>query len=91
MQIMGYLKSLIDRATSLSSVRFCLVFSFLFVTMTPFVVWATVCIVNAKMEDLPAGVITFGLGVLGIITSGKVIEKVQENKNVDINSTTTQK
>ena len=88
---MGYLKSLIDRATSLSSVRFCLVFSFLFVTMTPFVVWATVCIVNAKMEDLPAGVITFGLGVLGIITSGKVIEKVQENKNVDINPTTTQK
>ena len=88
---MDYLKSLIDRATSLSSVRFCLVFSFLFVTMTPFVVWATVCIVNAKMEDLPAGVITFGLGVLGIITSGKVIEKVQENKNVDINSTTTQK
>ncbi len=88
---MDYLKSLIDRATSLSSIRFCLVFSFLFVTMTPFVVWATVCIVNAKMEDLPAGVITFGLGVLGIITSGKVIEKVQENKNVDINSTTTQK
>ena len=88
---MDYLKSLIDRATSLSSVRFCLVFSFLFVTMTPFVVWATVCIVNQKMEDLPAGVITFGLGVLGIITSGKVIEKVQENKNVDINSTTTQK
>ena len=80
---MGYLKSLIDRATSLSSVRFCLVFSFLFVTIMPFAVWASVCIVNAKMEDLPAGVITFGLGVLGIITSGKVIEKVQENKNVD--------
>ena len=88
---MDYLKSLIDKATSSSSIRFCLVFSFLFVTITPFVVWATVCIVNQKMEDLPAGVITFGLGVLGIITSGKVIEKVQEQKNVDCNSDVSKK
>ena len=88
---MDYLKSLIDKATSASSIRFCLVFSFLFVTMTPFGVWATVCIYNSKMEDLPAGVLTFGLGVLGIITSGKVIEKVQENKNVDSSISTTQK
>jgi len=88
---MGYLKSLIDRATSLSSVRFCLVFSFLFVTICPFAVWAFVCIANAKIEDLPAGVITFGLGVLGIITSGKVIEKVKETKNDCGNTDTTQK
>ena len=59
--------------------------------MTPFIVWATICIYNSKMEDLPAGVITFGLGVLGIITSGKVIEKVQESKNVDNSSIATQK
>jgi len=78
---MDYLKSLIDRATSLSSIRFCLVFSFLFVTITPFSVWAFVCIWNRAISDLPGGIITFSLGVLGIITTGKVTEKINEVKN----------
>jgi len=78
---MDYLKSLIDRATSLSSVRFCLVFSFLFVTITPFSVWAFVCIWNRAISDLPGGIITFALGVLGIITTGKAAEKISEGKS----------
>jgi hypothetical protein len=51
------------------------------VTLTPFIVWGVVCIHNNKLEDLPAGIVTFGLGVLGIITTGKVFEKKEENKN----------
>jgi len=88
---MSFFKSLIDKAASLSSVRFCLVFSFLFVTITPFVVWAIVCVRNSKIEDLPAGIITFGLGVLGIITTGKVKEKINEGKNANSDTSTTQK
>ena len=88
---MDYLKSLIDKATSSSSIRFCLVFSFLFVTICPFAVWAFVCIANAKIEDLPAGIITFGLGILGIITSGKVVEKVKEQSNADCGSDVSKK
>lgn len=78
---MSFLKELMDKAASLSSIRFCLIFSFLFVTITPFIVWAVVCVRNSKIEDLPAGIITFGLGVLGIITTGKVTEKINEVKN----------
>ncbi|MFA5158603.1 MAG: hypothetical protein WC451_05475 [Patescibacteria group bacterium] len=78
---MNYLIDLINKKSESSSIRFCLVFSFLFVTLTPFIVWGVVCIHNNKLEDLPAGIVTFGLGVLGIITTGKVFEKKEENKN----------
>lgn len=78
---MNYLIDLINKKSESSSIRFCLVFSFLFVTLTPFIVWGVVCIQTGKLEDLPAGIVTFGLGVLGIITTGKVFEKKEENKN----------
>ena len=77
---MGFFKNLVDRSTSLSSVRFCLVFSFLFVTVTPFCVWAFVCIYNRSIIDIPSGVIAFSSLVLGIITTGKATEKIAENK-----------
>lgn len=78
---MGFFKDLIDRKTSLSSVRFCLVFSFLFVTITPFAVWSFVCVWNRAITDIPAGVITFASLILGIITTGKVSESISEDKN----------
>jgi hypothetical protein len=76
---MGFFKDLIDRKSTLSSVRFCMVFSFLFVTITPFIVWASVCIYTWKIEDIPSGVITFASVILGIITTGKATEKISEN------------
>jgi len=78
---MSFFNDLISRAKPLSSTRFCLVFSFLFVTILPFSVWAFVCIYNRAISDLPGGIITFALGVLGIITTGKATEKISEGKS----------
>jgi hypothetical protein len=78
---MQFFTNLINKRTTSSSIRFCLIFSFLFVTVTPFLVWGAVCLMNSKIEDLPAGIITFSLGVLGIITTGKIFEKKEESKN----------
>jgi len=83
--MMGFFKDLIDRKTTLSSVRFCLVFSFLFVTVTPFIVWSFICIWNRSLFDIPAGVITFSSLVLGIITTGKATEKIADNKKEESN------
>jgi uncharacterized membrane protein YjfL (UPF0719 family) len=77
---MSFFNDLISRAKPLSSTRFCLVFSFLFVTITPFSVWAFICICNRALSDLPTGIITFSGLVLGIITSGKAVEKISEGK-----------
>jgi len=89
---MSFFNDLISRAKPLSSTRFCLVFSFLFVTITPFPVWAFVCIWNRNLSDIPAGVVTFSLGILGIIVSGKAFEKFSEvNKNVANTTVDTQK
>jgi hypothetical protein len=51
------------------------------VTILPFSVWAFVCIYNRALSDLPTGIITFSGLVLGIITSGKAVEKISEGKN----------
>jgi hypothetical protein len=89
---MSFFNDLISRAKPLSSTRFCLVFSFLFVTITPFSVWAFICIYNRALSDLPTGIITFSGLVLGIITSGKAAEKISEvNKNVANTTVDTQK
>ena len=89
---MSFFNDLISRAKPLSSTRFCLVFSFLFVTITPFSVWAFICIYNRALSDLPTGIITFSGLVLGIITSGKAVEKISEGKKDVVDTTiTTQK
>jgi hypothetical protein len=89
---MSFFNDLISRAKPLSSTRFCLVFSFLFVTVTPFSVWAFICIYNRALSDLPTGIITFSGLVLGIITSGKAVEKISEGKKDVVDTTiTTQK
>ena len=84
---MSFFNDLISRAKPLSSIRFCLVFSFLFVTITPFSVWAFVCIWNRALSDLPTGIITFSGLVLGIITSGKAVEKISEGKKDVVDNT----
>jgi uncharacterized membrane protein YjfL (UPF0719 family) len=84
---MSFFNDLISRAKPLSTTRFCLVFSFLFVTITPFSVWAFICIYNRALSDLPTGIITFSGLVLGIITSGKAIEKISEGKKDVVDTT----
>jgi hypothetical protein len=84
---MSFFNDLISRAKPLSSTRFCLVFSFLFVTVTPFSVWAFICIYNRALSDLPTGIITFSGLVLGIITSGKAVEKISEGKKDVVDNT----
>jgi hypothetical protein len=86
---MSFFNDLISRAKPLSSTRFCLVFSFLFVTVTPFSVWAFICIYNRALSDLPTGIITFSGLVLGIITSGKAVEKISEGKKDVVDTTGT--
>jgi hypothetical protein len=86
---MSFFNDLISRAKPLSSTRFCLVFSFLFVTITPFSVWAFICIYNRALSDLPTGIITFSGLVLGIITSGKAVEKISEGRKDVANTTGT--
>jgi uncharacterized membrane protein YjfL (UPF0719 family) len=86
---MSFFNDLISRAKPLSTTRFCLVFSFLFVTITPFSVWAFICIYNRALSDLPTGIITFSGLVLGIITSGKAVEKISEGRKDVANTTGT--
>ncbi|MDD5353502.1 MAG: hypothetical protein PHS93_10100 [Candidatus Omnitrophica bacterium] len=78
---MNFLKNLIDKTNTLSAMRFCLIFSFIVASVLPFVVWAALCIMQNKMIDLPSGIISFALGVLGIVATAKVFEKREEAKN----------
>lgn len=79
---MNIFKNLIDKANTLSAMRFCLIFSFIVASVLPFAVWATLCIMQNQMIDLPSGIISFALGILGIVATAKVFEKREEMKNV---------
>lgn len=76
----AYLKALLDRASSASSMRFVLIFSYLFVVLITFIVWAVLSSTKQAIQDIPMGLITFAGIVLGYATGGKYLEKREETK-----------
>lgn len=72
----GFFAKLFDQADPASSMRFAMVFSYLFVSTIPFIVWAAVCIMKQTVVDIPAGVVGLIVAVLGIATAGKVTQSI---------------
>ena len=75
-----YLKSLLSNVNSASSMRFVLIFSYLFVILITFIVWAALSSIKEAIQDFPAGVITFAGIILAYATGGKYLEKREETK-----------
>ena len=71
---LNYLKDLVNANATASSMRFIFLLSYLFIVITVFYVWASISIVKCEMINIPVGVTYLVVGILALITTGKVVQ-----------------
>ncbi len=77
---MDYLKSLINRNSPESTMRYVVIFVYLFVILIVFLTWTIISALLSKLQDIPPSVVTIVTTVLGIPTLFKYLEKTEETK-----------
>jgi hypothetical protein len=74
----GFFKQIISKSSPESSMRFAMVFTYLFSVITVFSAWAyAYC---TKGSDLGPNIIMLTSGILAIVTGGKVVQQYNEGK-----------
>jgi hypothetical protein len=76
----SWIRELFSKESSMSSMRWVLIWTWLFVIVVTWSTWATLCIINRVMIDIPLGVAGLVSSVLLIVTGGKAWQQVTENK-----------
>lgn len=78
----NWIRELFSRESTMSSMRWVLVWTWAFVIVVVFGVWALVCLLSKPMAivDFPANVVLIVTSVLAIVTGGKAWQNVQERK-----------
>jgi len=74
----GFFKRMLSKSNPESSLRFAMVFTYLFSVITVFSAWAYVYC--TKGSDLGPNIIMLTSGILAIVTGGKVVQQYNEGK-----------
>ncbi len=80
-----FIKDLISKNQPESTMRYVVLFAYLFVILIVFITWSVISGVKSALQEFPAGVVTLVTLVLAIPTYFKSQEKKEETKqNADI-------
>ena len=77
---MEFFEKLFSAGGGLSSMRWVFIWTYLFCIVVPVGSWAIVYM-HDHTVDIPANVLVLVLGVIGVITTGKVLQYGKEPKN----------
>lgn len=72
----GFFRTLLGTNSALSSMRYVMVFGVLFVVTAVFGTWGAVSLLACEINDIPVGVVTITVAVLGVLITGKVTQAI---------------
>jgi 1,4-dihydroxy-2-naphthoate octaprenyltransferase len=78
--MLQFFKDLINRCNSMSTMRFIIIFTYLFVIIITFITWASISVAKTAMQDIPVGLLGLVSAVIAIVTTGGVFNKREETK-----------
>ncbi len=81
-RVIAFLKGAMSNDSSISSMRFAFIYSYVLLITALVLVWAIVSLYEMRLADIPGNLWLFVSSILAIITGGKLWQNVSEGKQV---------